>query len=891
MCMYLLVACLIYTGDPSSWTVDDVIRAESASSFVISPNSEQAVWVKSSHDSEKNEFRRHLFITDLKTGEIRQLTQGAANCTSPKWSPDGINIAFLSSREQPGVKKKPEGNQIWILPLQGGDSWPLTSEQRQIQDYAWKNNESLICMKEEDAGYQETQVKELKDQGNAIDDASLEPPIRLFEVELESKKLKRLTSNNDRMLDMTLSNQGRHIVTVHERSASYGYDNKVPPGIYLHDLKQNTKIELFVDRQHIAPGSYYFSPDGERLFALVERSSHPVYVIASITEVHEIDLKTGKSNQIDIAWERGIGRDFAANDSGFTALLANGARSQFVRYERDKKGQYIKQVIASEMQGHIQSFSSSKSGARYVFAHSTSSKPTQWFSGILDKKANLNDVKVITKLNPSFEKKRTAKTEVIEWIGANGDSIEGILYYPQDYVAGKTYPLVVMIHGGPASLDMDAWAERWAYPHQLFTQRGALILKPNYHGSAHYGLDFVESIGGGNYYDLEVIDIENGVDHLIEKGLADPEQLGIMGWSNGAILTTAMTIRTTRFKAASAGAGDVDWTSDWANCGFGASFDDYYFGATPFSDPDLYRAKSPFFQLEKVTTPTIIFHGDKDTAVPTQQGWMHFRALQQLGKVDTRFILFPGEPHGLLQLAHQKRKIDEELAWFDRFLFKTSDDSEKAVKEDSPLAVLRSSSNFAHINGAWGVLDQGVLRPETVVLNDLKVARFEVTRRQFAEFNPKTTVIAGQENMPMHAVEAEQALAYCQWLSEKTGSRYRLPKKDELKGYDKPAGNILDDWAGYAPNPDDAASLQKIIAALPSQTSIIKAVGSGKPLAKDQLIFDLDGNLGEWVSGPDNELTCVGGCAFLSADQSKNGVTCPPFFSGFRVVQEAETSN
>ena len=203
-----------------------------------------------------------------------------------------------------------------------------------------------------------------------------------------------------------------------------------------------------------------------------------------------------------------------------------------------------------------------------------------------------------------------------------------------------------MIHGGPELVDYDAWRETDHYPHNLYTQRGAFVLAPNYHGSSNYGLKWAESIGKGSYYDLEVPDIEKGVDHLIGRGMVDAEKLGVLGWSNGSLLTIALTTYTTRYKAAGAGAGVVDWTSDWATAYFGASFDNYYFGASPLEDPQRYVQKSPFYKLNKGRgQPTIIFFGANDSTVAPSQGWMHYRALQQLGKTDVRFVMFPGEGH------------------------------------------------------------------------------------------------------------------------------------------------------------------------------------------------------------------------------------------------------
>jgi len=149
-----------------------------------------------------------------------------------------------------------------------------------------------------------------------------------------------------------------------------------------------------------------------------------------------------------------------------------------------------------------------------------------------------------------------AKSEVIHWTGSNNEEVEGILYYPAHYEAGKKYPIITAIHGGPAGADKDLWGESWAYPIQLFTDRGALVLRPNYHGSNDYGLKWVESICCGKYYDLETPDINAGVDYLIAKGMGDPDRVGTMGWSNGSILSTSLLINyPDRYKVASVGAG------------------------------------------------------------------------------------------------------------------------------------------------------------------------------------------------------------------------------------------------------------------------------------------------------------------------------------------------
>ena len=315
----------------------------------------------------------------------------------------------------------------------------------------------------------------------------------------------------------------------------------------------------------------------------------------------------------------------------------------------------------------------------------------------------------VTKLNEGLVNGRTfAKTEVIRWKGSLDEEVEGILYYPANYEAGKKYPVITMIHGGPTGWDSDAWDDNWAYPVNLMTQRGAFVLRPNYHGSANYGLKWVESICCGKYYDLETPDINMGVDYLISKGMADPDKVATLGWSNGSILSISLiTTYPARYKAASVGAGDVEWISDWGNVDFGDSFDSYYFGKSPMEDPQLYIKKSPFFKMDKVQAAVLIFHGSADRNVPPAQSWSFFRALEYYGKVPVKFVVFPGEPHGPQKLTHQMRKVEDEVAWFDKYFFKTATPENEAFKKDSPLAdSLKRKSILAWWFSVWRFMDQ-----------------------------------------------------------------------------------------------------------------------------------------------------------------------------------------
>ncbi|HZT83097.1 MAG TPA: prolyl oligopeptidase family serine peptidase [Gemmataceae bacterium] len=893
--------------DETRWTVDDVLFSESASDFRISPDCRYAVWVKTAQDRDKGARLSHLFRSALKESEEVQLTRGADSCTAPRWSPDGKRIAFLSSRPRPGTKsessddddrrarraagkdKEPK-TQIWLINPFGGEPWPLTEGKRDVLAHAWLDNDTLLFAAQEDPTlYEITVEEEKKDPSVVVEDEEREPPVRLFKVNAGDGKVTRLTTNRDRIKGFAVSPDGRWVVAVHERSLRYVYDHKDKPLVLLHDLKGGKQCRIF-DGPRFHIDEVRWAPDGTGFYITNQHTTHPQFVHATVTELYWFDLAAGKPVKVDLDWDNGLAGPPVPTADGFLALLADGARNRAARYSRDGDG-WRRDALAGKHATHLFDLALGKDGKTLLYNHSTASTPEQWYVCNLDD-WQLGEPRQLTDLNPGYQKKTVARSEVISWKGAQDERVEGILYYPHNYQPGRKYPLVLMIHGGPASLDQDSWEETWAYPPNLICQRGAFVLKPNYHGSTNYGLKFAESIADGKYYDLPVADIDRGVQALIDRGLVDKDKLGTLGWSNGAILTSALLVQSKHaFKAAAAGAGGAEWVGDWGACEFGHSFDAFYFGKSPLEDPQRYLKLAPLYQFHKVTTPLILFHGTEDRAVPTHDSWAQYRALQQHGKAPVRFVLFPGEKHSLRKLAHQRRKLEEELAWFDRHLFGTARPAEDFVKADSPLAHALKRNAAKREGARFGVLAQGRLIPETVAHDGLEVGRFEVTRAQFVQFDPKYSFEPGTENYPANGITFEQAKAYCDWLSRTTGRTYRLPTEAEGESLYGSAGsteNTLDWWAGYEVNPDDAARLREKLGSLGGRAPLLREVGSFRAAGKEG-VFDLGGNVAEWVVGKDGRGRAMGGSADQPAD-AKQGERRPGAeYVGFRVVREVAT--
>ncbi|MEW6131337.1 MAG: prolyl oligopeptidase family serine peptidase [Acidobacteriota bacterium] len=874
----------------NKWTADDAITDERAGGIQVSPDGRFAVWVKSTVDKEKDARVSNLILSSLTEKKEIQLTQGADNTFNPKWSPDGGLIAFVTTRPNPKVKPAAPGEgprpQLWLISPFGGEAWALTDFARGVTNYDWADNDTIIFAAQEDPTLIENKIKEKKDTSIVVEDEVNAPPVRLFKFSVKAKKYARLTDNTDRIQNFAVSPDGTKAVTFHDRSLRFVYDHKIKPATWLYDLTTGEGKQIFADKKFNVSGAAW-SRDSKGFYASSQFTNHSVYVNATITELYYFDLAANAPTKVDLGWENGLAGDLAITENGFITLLANGARHKAARYTKSGNT-WSREWLAGDHAQNLYSFELGKDNKTLVYLYSTASTPSQWFRAEL-KGTKIDGVNQLTDLNPHFKKKTISKSEVIRWRGALDEEVEGILYYPHGYDATKKYPLVLMIHGGPAGADHDAWGESWAYPVNNYTQRGAFVLRPNYHGSSNYGLKWVESIGGGKYYDLEVPDLEKGVDALIAKGLVDPNQLGVLGWSNGSILTIALTVNSTRYKAAGAGAGDVEWVSDWGNCLFGASFDNYYFGKSPFEDVQLYINKSPFYKMDKVRTPTIIFFGTEDKQVPTQQGWMHYRALQQLGNTDVRFILFPGEAHSPQKLAHQRRKVEEELLWFDKYLFKILKPENEALKPDSPLAVALKMKSARADGARYGLMMKSLLVPETVKHADLEVGRFEITRAQFAQFDKTYTIEPGKENYPANNISFEQARMYCEWLSKATGDTYRLVTEEEAEKLYAGAGageNTLDYWAGYVLNPEDATRLKLKVAEIGGRAPLLKEVGSFKG-AGENLVFDLGGNVAEWVIAKDGKGVVMGASADTAADVKQRNRKAAAEYTGFRVAKGA----
>ena len=286
---------------------------------------------------------------------------------------------------------------------------------------------------------------------------------------------------------------------------------------------------------------------------------------------------------------------------------------------------------------------------------------------------------VATALKPRKLTDMTAQTakwaksalEVVSWKSQDGATIEGVLHKPIGFQAGKKYPLLVVIHGGPTGTSRPtAFSSTGIYPIDIWTAKGALVLEPNYRGSAGYGEAFrslnVRNLGVGDAWD-----VLSGIDYLIKEGMADPGQVGTMGWSQGGYISAFLTTHdSARFKAVSVGAGISDWMTYYVNTDI-TQFTRHYLKATPWDDPEIYAKTSPITYVKNAKAPTLIQHGATDQRVPPPNAFQLYRGLQDVG-VPSKLIIykgFEGVGHGPSKPKSSRAVMQHNLEWFDKYIW------------------------------------------------------------------------------------------------------------------------------------------------------------------------------------------------------------------------------
>jgi dipeptidyl aminopeptidase/acylaminoacyl peptidase len=668
--VFLAIACLLSVrlfaqqaataaaSSSNTPTIDQSLEMKGAFSPEISPDGKRVVYEVSRTNWEDNAFERDLWIVETATGEGHQLTASKKSSTNAAWSPDGKWIAFLSDR--PGqISGTPEGKkQIYVIAADGGEARQLTKVETGVNILAWSPDSKRLAFSAEDP-----EPKAMKDRKEKYGDYDVVHAdynmVHLWTLDIPTSETAaisepmRLTKGPAFSVgEFTWSPDGTRIAFSAQRDPDL--ISSETADIYVVTVNDD-KVKKVVD----TPGpdrNPQWSPDGKQI--AYETSAASKYFFYTNMKIAVVGADGGTPRVLTDAFDEDPGLIAWAPD-GIYFAAEQKTYAHLFRLNPDTKA--VEKLSAPEHLGAF-SFSFSKDYKQVAYRAALENEyPEIFTSSVAPWQA-----KKLTSLGDQLKAFKIARRELISWKSADGATIEGVLYTPADFKLGKKYPLLVVIHGGPTGVDQPILNADRYYPLERFVAKGALILRPNYRGSAGYGEKFrslnVRNLGVGDY-----ADVISGVDALIAKGFVDKDRVGSMGWSEGGYISAFISASSDRFKAVSVGAGISDWVTYYVNTDI-TPFTRQYLHATPWDDPEIYKKTSPITYIAKAKTPTLIQHGENDRRVPIPNGYELRQALEDRG-VPVKMVVYKGFGHGITKPKQQRAVMEENEKWFAKYIW------------------------------------------------------------------------------------------------------------------------------------------------------------------------------------------------------------------------------
>lgn len=628
-------------GDLRPMTTDDGLDMVQVGSPTIAPDGSWVLFSRSELDWEENERKTTWWRADADGSEPWRFIgeEGGRGFT---FSPDGTLLGFTRAVDGKA--------QLHLIRTAGGEAWKLTDHATAVGAFAWTGDGARIVFVADDArSDEEEKARKAGDDAIFVDEGPNGQTAGvwndLWAVDVASGDETRLTEVEHRVASFSVAPDGGSVAFTARFENRRNQRNLGE--IFLLDVASG-EVRRLTD--NAAPeGRLRFAPDGRRL--AYEAPSEDAWELR-LDKLWVMDVDTGERRMVSQDFAGNI-RTFAWTPDGRSILFGGLQRTDSNLFRLDvASGRVTRETDAT---GTLAPGSFSRDGTlmAYVF-HDFDTPPDVWV-GPTDGAVGTR----LTNVNPWIEKEiALARGEVVRWRSRDGTEVEGILYRPASESDGPS-PLLLHVHGGPAGVFTNGFSARY----HVWAGLGYAQLLPNVRGSSGYSDTFlqgnVRDIGGGDYEDLM-----SGVDAMVGSGVADPDRLGIRGWSYGGILGGWTITQTTRFKAASVGAMVSDWTSEYGP-GFNHDVRLWYIGGTPWENPEEWRRRSALTHVANVTTPTLILHGMNDRTDTEPQSMMFFQALKDQGKV-TRYIRFPREPHGFREPRHQRTRDVEEIRWVQR---------------------------------------------------------------------------------------------------------------------------------------------------------------------------------------------------------------------------------
>lgn len=637
--------------DKRPMTIVDLINLPSIGLSELSPDGTQIIYSRSDADWEENGTVSHLWRVNTDGTGTVQLTNGERGESSARWSPDGTHIAFLARRHES------EQTQIYLMYNSGGEGIALTDHPTSVSMIEWTPDGQYIYFLAEDEKTDEEKAREkVNDNVFAFDENWHYR--HLWRVAVESGETERITEGDFTLAGYNMSRDGTQIL--HSRAPTPLYDDSLFSELWLMDADGNGARRL--THNEIPEASAELSPDNNWVLFVANSGPNFDFYYNDNLFLMSASPTAGEVPRLLMADEPfEVGAATWSADGESIYFTANtGVRQDLFKVA--VQDQSITQL--TEGDHSIRSWLYAPNRDRLVFGISTPTNP----GDIWMMPASGGEPTRVTTVFDYIDKKfLLPRVEAVQYPGEDGVMVEGLVFFPLDYQEGTRYPLVVQTHGGPASSDKFSFDSSSRYVNVL-TAMGYMVFKPNYRGSTGYGDGFLRDMVG-HYFNQAHKDVMAGVDYLIEQGMVDGDRMAKMGWSAGGHMTNKIITYTDRFKAASSGAGAINWMGMYAQSDV-RIYRTPWFGGTPWQEDapiDQYLADSPLMEIYKVTTPTLVLVGENDLRVPMPQSVELYRALKSNG-VPTHLYVAPRQGHGWRELQQRLFKANVEIDWFERWV-------------------------------------------------------------------------------------------------------------------------------------------------------------------------------------------------------------------------------
>ena len=628
-------------------TIDELVNLKRVASPVLSPDGKTVAFTVRETNWDENAFETEIWLADAASGEPRQLTQAAKSSLQPAFAPDNHTLGFLSDRDG--------GRQIYRIDIGGGEAERLTKREDGVSAFAWAPDGKSIAFTALDA-----KTQAMKDRDERWGEIRMEDEdqryTHLYVMDLATRETRALTWGSFVVGSFDWSPDGTRIAFDHRITSDPGDGGSADISI----VEVATGARTALVTQAGPDSNPRWSPDGRRI-AFVSSMAKTFYFYEN-SVIALVDSSGSKPQSLTDAFDEDpsivewtpSGIVFSAAQRTASGLFALNPSTRAVR----------RMPTSPEWAGS--QFSLSSDGTRVAFVATTPTEFADVFTGPVDA---LPSARRVSDTRAQVAAWPRHLREVVRWTSQDGAEIEGVLHKPASFETGKRYPLLVVIHGGPTGVSRPVPYTNNAgtYPIDAFLARGALVLEPNYRGSAGYGAKFralnVRNLGIGDAWD-----VLSGIDYLVGQGMVDRDRVGSMGWSQGGYISAFLTTKhADRFKAISVGAGISDWMTYYVNTDI-HPFTRQYLKATPWDDPKIYADTSPMTYIKQAKTPTLIQHGDQDPRVPVPNALQLYQGLRDQN-VPVRLSLFKGFGHGLTKPKASRAALQQNWDFFGKYIW------------------------------------------------------------------------------------------------------------------------------------------------------------------------------------------------------------------------------